>query len=89
LIFKFRYTALPVWHLWGCAEGANRDFSLEINVLKLYIFGFPLGKHLPLAPLNLKLRPLGDKNLTKLKNNRAFFYVFRILSSGQQCPSDQ
>jgi hypothetical protein len=74
---------------WGCAEGATRDFSREINVLKLYIFGFPLGKHSPLVPLNVKLRPLDDKNLTKLKKYRAFFHVFLISSSAQQCTRDQ
>ena len=50
---------------WGCAEGATRDFSREKNVLNRYIFGFPLGKHSPLVPLSVKLRPLGNKNLTK------------------------
>jgi hypothetical protein len=66
---------------WGCAEGANRDFSRVSNVLKLYIFGFPLGKHSPLVPLNLKLRAIGNKNLIKFKKYRAFFHVLMIFSS--------
>jgi hypothetical protein len=75
-------------HVWGCAEGATRDFSREKNILKLYIFGFPLGKHSPLVPLSLKLRPLDDKNLTKLKKYRGFFHVFPILSFRQLYPRD-
>ena len=41
----------PLANVWGCAEGATRDFSREKNVLNRYIFGFPLGKHSPLVPL--------------------------------------
>ena len=60
----------PLPYEWGCAEG---DFSREIKVLKLYIFGFPLGKHSPTVPLSLKFLPLGHKNLTKFKNTGHFF----------------